>query len=196
MLPKAHSTSCSSISGFTWVTETSSLSGSLWPFLYSSSVPSCYFFLISYASLMSLTFLSFIVPIFEWSIPMISPIFLKRSILFTIYYFPLILEFSLTKTFLYLLVILCKSAFHWVYLSLSFCCSLLLFFQLFWRPAQETTLPSHICFCWGWFWLPLPVQFYKPPSIVLQATRTNPLNLFFISLYSHKGFDLGHSLMV
>ena len=49
MLPKAHLTSYSSISGFTWVTPASFLSRSLWPFLYSSSVHSCYLFLISSA---------------------------------------------------------------------------------------------------------------------------------------------------
>ena len=76
------------------------------------------------------------------------------------------------------------------------CCSLLLLSQLFSRPPQVTTLPSHICFSWGWFWSPLPILCYKPPSIVLQATRPNPLNLFSSPLYNHKGFDLGHSLMV
>ena len=49
MLPKAHFTSYSSISGFTWVTPASFLSQSLWPFLYSSSVHSSYLFLISSA---------------------------------------------------------------------------------------------------------------------------------------------------
>ena len=49
------------------------------------------------------------------------------------------------------------------------------------RPPQATTLPSQICFSWVWFWWPPPTQCYKPPSNVLQATRPNPLNLFFIS---------------
>ena len=51
---KAHLTSCSSIPGFTWVNPTSYLSGSLWPFWYSSSVHSCYLFLISSAHLLGL----------------------------------------------------------------------------------------------------------------------------------------------
>ena len=100
MLPKDHLTSCSSISGFTWVTPTSSLSGSLCPFLYSSSVHSCYLLLISSASVRSWTFLFFIVTIFWWSIPMIYPSFLKRFILFTIYYFPLILALFTYEDFL------------------------------------------------------------------------------------------------
>ena len=46
MLPKAHLTSCSSISGLMWVTPASSLPWSLWPLLYSASVHSCHLFLI------------------------------------------------------------------------------------------------------------------------------------------------------
>ena len=83
-----------------WVTPPSSLSRSLWPFLYSSSVHSCYLFLILSVSVRSWTFLSFIVAIFGWSIPMVSPIFLKRSILFTIYYFSLIPALFTYKDFL------------------------------------------------------------------------------------------------
>ena len=181
MLPKAHLTTYSSISGFMWVTPASSLSQSLWPFLYSSSVHSCYLFLISSASVRSLNFLSFIVPNFAWSIPMESSVFLKRSILFTIYYFPLILELFTYKDFL---ISPCYSLKVCISLGISFPFCLLytsLIFQLFWRPPQATTLPAHICFSWGWFWSLLLVQCYKPPSIIFQATRPNPLNLFFIS---------------
>ena len=142
MLPKVQLSSCSSISGFTWVTPTSSLSGSLCPFLYSSSVHSCYLFLISSASVRSLTFLSFIVPIFPWSIPMVSLIFLKRSIHFTMYYFPLILALFTYKTFLSLLAILWKSAFHWVYLSLS----CLLFTSLIFSTVFNASSGNHFAF--------------------------------------------------
>ena len=51
-------------------------------FLY-SSVFSWHLF-ISYASVRSLPFLSFIVPILAWNIPLISPIFLKRFLVFPI----------------------------------------------------------------------------------------------------------------
>ena len=87
MLPKSHLTSYSSISGFTWVAPASFLSRSLWLFFYSSSVHSSYLFLISSASVRSLNFLSFIVPILAWSVPLVAPIFLKRSMLFTILLF-------------------------------------------------------------------------------------------------------------
>ena len=60
------------------------LSRSLRPFLYSSSVHSCHLFLISSAYFRSILSLSFIVPIFTWNIPLLSLIFLKRSLVFPI----------------------------------------------------------------------------------------------------------------
>ena len=48
-------------------------------------------FLISSASVMSLPFLSFIVPIFAWNVPLVSLIFLTRSLVFPFYCFPLFL---------------------------------------------------------------------------------------------------------
>ena len=53
-------------------------------FLYSSSVYSSHLFLISSASVRSIPFLSFIEPIFAWNVPLISLIFLKRSLVFPI----------------------------------------------------------------------------------------------------------------
>ena len=49
-------------------------------FLYRSSVYSCHLFLISSASVRSIPFLYFIESIFAWNIPLISLIFLKRSL--------------------------------------------------------------------------------------------------------------------
>ena len=80
MLPKAYWTSHCRMSDSKWVTTSLWLSKSLRPFLYSSSVYSCYLFLISFVSVRSLWFLPFIVPILIWNIPLISPIFLKRSL--------------------------------------------------------------------------------------------------------------------
>ena len=81
MLPKAHSTSHSRMSGSRWMIIPSWLSGSWRSFLYSSSVYSCHLLLISYASVRSIPFLSFIVPVFAWNVPLVSLIFLKRSLL-------------------------------------------------------------------------------------------------------------------
>ena len=44
----------------------------------------CHLFLISYASVRSVPFLSFIEPIFAWNIPLVSLIFLKKSLVFPI----------------------------------------------------------------------------------------------------------------
>ena len=60
MLPKAHLTSHSRMSGSQWVITPSWLSGAWRSFLYSSSVYSCHLFLISSASVRSIPFLSFI----------------------------------------------------------------------------------------------------------------------------------------
>ena len=64
--------------------------------------------------------MSFIVPIFAWNVPLISLIFLKRSLVFPILLFSSIsLHWSLRKVFLSLLAILWNSAFKWVYLYFS-----------------------------------------------------------------------------
>ena len=142
MLSEAQLTLCSSISVFTWVPPTSSLSGSVWTFLYSSSVHSCYLFLISSAFVVSLTFLSFIVPIFAWSIPIASPSFLKRSILFTMYYFPLILACFIYKDFL---TSPCYSLEVCISLSnLSLSC--LLFTSLIFSAVSKASSGNHFAF--------------------------------------------------
>ena len=95
MLPKAHLTSYSKMSGSGWVITLWWLSGSWRYFLYSYSVYSCHFFLISSASVRSIPFLSFIVPIFAWNVGISN--FLEKissffhSIVF-LYFFALIPE--------------------------------------------------------------------------------------------------------
>ena len=117
MLPKAHLTWHSRTSGSRWLTTTAWLSASWRSFLYSSSVYSCYF-LISPTSARSIPFLSFIKPIFAWNVPLVSLIFLKRSLVFPILLFSSIsLHWSLRRAFLSLLAVLWNSAFRQVYLS-------------------------------------------------------------------------------
>ena len=100
MLPKAHLTSHSRMSGSRWVITPSWLSGSRRSFLYSSSVYPCHLFLISSASFKSVSFLSFIEPIFAWNVPLVCLIFLKRSLVFPILLFSSIsLHWSLRKAF-------------------------------------------------------------------------------------------------
>ena len=106
MLSNAHLTSHSRMSGSRLVITSSWLSGSWRSFLYSSYMYSCHLFLISSASVRSLTFLSFIVPIFAWNVPLVSLIFLKRSLVFPILLFSSIsLHWWLRKAFLSLLAI-------------------------------------------------------------------------------------------
>ena len=91
MLPKAHLTSYSRMSWSRWVITPSWLCRSWRSFLYSYSVYSCHLILISSVSVQSIPFLSFIVPIFAWSVPLVSLIFLKRSLVSPFYWFPLFL---------------------------------------------------------------------------------------------------------
>ena len=63
--------------------------------------------LISSASARSFLFLSFIVPILAWNVPLLAPIFLKRSLVFlTLLFSSISLACSLKKAFLSLLVVL------------------------------------------------------------------------------------------
>ena len=84
ILSQVHLTSHSRMSGSRWVITPSWLYGSWRSFLYSSSVYSYHLFLVSSASVRSIPFLSFIEPIFAWNIPLVSIIFLKRSLVFLI----------------------------------------------------------------------------------------------------------------
>ena len=117
MLSKAHLTLHSRMSGSRWLITPLWLSGSWGSFLYSSSVYSCHLFLKSSYSVRSIPFLSFIEPIFAWNVPLVSLIFLKRSLVFPILLFSSIsLHWSLRKAFLFLLAILWNSAFRCLYL--------------------------------------------------------------------------------
>ena len=120
MLPKAHLTLHSRMSGSRWVSTPSWLTRSWRSFLYCSSVYSCHLLWISSAPVRSIPFLSFIVPIFAWNVPLVSLIFLKRSLVFPILFFPSTsLYWSLRKALLSLLAILWNSALKWVYLFFS-----------------------------------------------------------------------------
>ena len=92
---------------------------------------------------MCMPFLSFIVPIFPWNVPLISLIFLKRSLVFPILLFSSIsLHWSLRKVFLSLLAILWNSAFKWEYLSFSH----LLLASLHFPAICKASSDSHFAF--------------------------------------------------
>ena len=106
-------------------------------FLY-SSVYSSHLFLISSASVRSKPFLSFIVPIIAWNVPLISLIFLKRSLVFSILVFSSVcLHWSLMKAFLSLLAIPWNSAFKWVYLSFSPLPVASVLFSAIYKPSSD-----------------------------------------------------------
>ena len=116
MLFKAHLTSHCRMSGSRWVITPSWLSASWRSFLHSSA-NSCHLFSISSASVRSLPFLSFTVPIFAWNVLLVSLIFLKRSrlsysIVF-LYFFSLVTEEGF-------LISLCYSLELCVQMGLSF----------------------------------------------------------------------------
>ena len=101
MLPKAHLTLHSRMPGSRWVITPSWLSGSWRSFLYRSFVYSWHLLLISSISVRSLQFLSFIALIFAWNFPLVSQIFLKRSLVFpNLLFFSISLNWPLMKSFL------------------------------------------------------------------------------------------------
>ena len=113
-------------SGSRWMTTALWLFRSWRSFLY-SSVYSCHLFLISSTSVRSIPFLSFFVSIFEWKVPLIYLIFLKRFLVFPILLFPSIsLHWSLC-----FLVSLCYSLQLCIHMGISFLFSLHLASLLF-----------------------------------------------------------------
>ena len=157
MLPNAQPTSHSRMSGSSWVTTPLWLSRSLIPLLYSSSVYSCHLFLISSASVTSLPFLSFIEPIFAWNAPLVTPIFLNRSLGFPSLLFSSIsLHCSHKKAFLSLLSILLNATFSQlgIFSPFSFAfqfSSFLSYLQGLLRPLCLLSFPLR------WFWSTPPV---------------------------------------
>ena len=98
-------TSHSRMSGSRWVITLSWLSGSWRSYedLFGIVLlcKNCHLFLISSASVRSIPCLSFVEPIFAWNVPLLSLIFLKRSLVFPILLFSSIyLRWSLRKAFL------------------------------------------------------------------------------------------------
>ena len=123
-------------------------------------------FLISSASVRSMPFRSFFVPILHEMF--LYPVLLKRSLVFPILLFSLYFHCSFKKAFS--LALLFSVTLHSVGYTFPFlpCLSFLIFPQLSIIPPQTTTLPSCISFSWGWFWSLSPVC-YKPPSIIIQT---------------------------
>ena len=171
MLPKAHLTSHSRMFGSRWVITPSWLSGLWRSFLYSSSVYSYDLFLLFSASLKSILFLFFIEPIFAWNVPLVSLIFLKRSLVLPVLLFSSVSShWSLRKAFLSLLAILWNSVFKCGYIFLfllhfssfhSYFKGLLITAIL--KASLEAILLFCISFSWGESQSLSPVQCHEPP---------------------------------
>ena len=141
MLPKAHLTSHSRMSGCSWVITPSWLFGSWRYVLYSSSVYSCHLFLISSASLRSIPFLR----VYRAHLCMKCSLgnynfleeisSLSHSVVF-LYFFALITEEGFLICSCYSLK-LYSDAYIFPFLL---CFSLLFFSQLFVRPPQTAIL--------------------------------------------------------
>ena len=185
MLLKVHLTSNFRMSGSRWVITPLWLSGSWRSFLYSSSVHSCHLFLISSASVRFIPFLSFIEPIFAWNVPLVSLLFLKKSLVFPILLFSSIsLHWSLRKAFLSLLAILWNSAFKRAYPYFS----PLLFASLLFTAICKASSDTHFAFLHFFFlgMVLIPVSFTMSWTSVYSLSgtlfiRSSPLNLFLTS---------------
>ena len=117
-------------------------------FLYSSSMYSYHLFLISSASVISLPFLSFIMPILAWHFPLIFSIFLKRSLVFPILLCPLFLCIVHLRGLSYLSLLFFGTLHSNGYIfPFLLCFSFPFFSQLFVRPP----LTAKLLFCISFF---------------------------------------------
>ena len=167
------------MSGSRWMIKTWWSSGLLRSLLYSSFVYSHCLVLISCASVRPIQPLSFIVPIVAWNIPLVSLIFLKRSLVFCILFFSsLSLHWWLRKAFLSLLAIL------WILHSDRY----IFLFSFAFSAICKASSDSHFAF-FHLFFLGMTLI---PVSCTMSWTsidsssgtlskRSNPLNLFATS---------------
>ena len=150
------------------------------------SFHSVYFFhlfLISSASVRSIPFLSFIVPIFAWNVPLVSLIFLKRSLVFPILLFSSSSLKDHWGRLSYLSLLFFGTLHSNRYIFPFFLCLLLLFSsQLFVRPPQTIILPfcisfsgGGLCHCLLYNVMNLCLWFFR------HSIRPNPLNPFVTS---------------
>ena len=153
-------------------------------FFNSSFVYSCHLFLIYFASVSSIPFLSFLVPIFAWNVPLVSLIFLKRSRLSHSVVFLYFFALSLRKAFLSLLAVLWNSVFRWLYLSFS----PLPFTSLLCTAICKASPDSYFVFLYffsmGMVLIPVSCTMSRTSfhsSSGTLSVRSRPLNLFLTS---------------
>ena len=157
---------------------------------------SCHLFLISSASVKSLPFLSFIVPIFGWNVPLISLIFLERSLVFLILLLSSIsLHCSLQNAYISLLFF---GTLHSVGCIFPFLLCLLLLSSSICKGSSD----NHFAFLHFFFF---EMVLVTASCTVLQisvhsSSGTRPYLIPWIyllpPLYYLKGFDLGITWLV
>ena len=168
-------------------------SGSFISFFY-SSVYSCHFFLISSASVRSITFMSFIEPIFAWNSLGISNYLeeitsLSHSVVF-LYFFALIIEESF-------FISPCYSLELCIQMGISFLVSFALasaFFSAICKASSENHFPFLHFFFLGM--VLITASCIMLWTSIHRSSDLIPWIYLSLPLYNCKGFDLGHTCMV
>ena len=167
--------------------------------LYSSPVYSFHLFLISSASVRSIPFLFFIVLIFAGNIPLVSLIFLKRSLVFPIVlFFSISLHWSLRKAFLLSPFYLLNSIFKWVYFSISPLPLASLLFSVICKASSDNHFAFLHFFFLGMVLITAPCTMSRTSVHSSSDTLSDliPWIYLSLSLCIRKGFDLGHTWRV
>ena len=128
----------------------------------------CHLFWISSTSVRSIPFLSFIEHFFAWNVPLLSLIFLKRSLVFPILFSSISLHWSLRKLSYLSLLFFGTLHSNGNIFPFLLCFSLLYFHNYLLGLLRKSFCILHFI-PWGWSWSWSLVQCYKPPSVVHQA---------------------------
>ena len=151
-----------------------------------SSVFSCHLFLISSASVGSITFLSFIEPIFAWNVPLVTLIFLKRYLVVPILLFSIFhwIDHWERLSCLSLLFFGTLHSSGYIYLSSSS----LLFISLLFTALHKASSDSQFVFLYFSFlgMVLIPVSCTMSQTSIHSSSGTlfirySPLNLFLTS---------------
>ena len=96
-----------------------------------------------YAYVRSLPFLSSPITIVAWNVPLISPVFLKRSLVFPIlFFFPISFHCSLKRAFLSLFAIRWNSVFSWYIFPFAPAFHFSYFLSYLHRPHRHSGFPG------------------------------------------------------
>ena len=127
---------------------------------------------------------SFIEPTFAWNVPLVSLMFLKRSLVFSTQLFSSVsLHWSLRKAFLPLLAILWNTAFQWIYFSF-YPLSLASLLSAICKASSDSHFAFVHFFFLGMVLIPVSCTMSRTDILSSSGTlpiRSNPLNLFLTS---------------